>query len=143
MHRLTVAFKIAADVHPALLRWFDEKVLANPAIGKWLAMAAVIMVWHLERSDLNPDAAYQRYLLTLNAVSGEAAPAELDQETFSELMHSMSRDQEIASVLMQEPLLVEHGRVGTYRRDLWAQGLREPAVTRTIMSADGLFGPIR
>lgn len=133
--QMTTYFTTLADFHPAVLRWSGHILQEQPMLATTFAATLNVIIQQTQLLGIDDETAHE---LLICLIEHEAGPALRrlgislpipSRDLFSTLAHSFREDDEIAKVMLREPLMVEKGSVGIMRRSLWAEGLREPEVS--------------
>lgn len=133
--QMTTYFTTLADFHPAVLRWSGHVLQEQPMLATTFAATLNVIIQQTQLLGIDDETAHE---LLICLIEHEAGPALRrlgislpipSRDLFSTLTHSFREDDEIAKVMLREPLMVEKGSVGIMRRSLWAEGLREPEVS--------------
>ncbi|MFB7143164.1 hypothetical protein ACWGMK_01805 [Agrobacterium deltaense] len=135
---MTTYFTTLADFHPAVLRWSADVLQDHPMLATTFAATLNVIIQQTQLLGIDDETAHE---LLICLIEHEAGPALRrlgislpipSRDLFSTLAHSFREYDEIAKVMLREPLMVEKGPVGIMRRSLWAEGLREPEVSQRL-----------
>ncbi|MFS8144327.1 hypothetical protein [Rhizobium sp. BR 249] len=136
--QMTTYFTTLADFHPAVLRWSGHVLQDQPMLATTFAATLNVIIQQTQLLGIDDETAHE---LLICLIEHEAGPALRrlgislpipSRDLFSTLAHSFREDDEIAKVMLREPLMVEKGPIGIMRRSLWAEGLREPEVSQRL-----------
>lgn len=136
--QMTTYFTTLADFHPAVLRWSGHVLQDQPMLATTFAATLNVIIQQTQLLGIDDETAHE---LLICLIEHEAGPALRrlgislpipSRDLFSTLAYSFREDDEIAKVMLREPLMVEKGPVGIMRRSLWAEGLREPEVSQRL-----------
>lgn len=120
------------NFHFSVVRWAERQRELYPE-RRDLVVACTIAISHVERKVGTLDASYSTLRRIVENWKGEAATSVMPRPIFRQLVHSYRADAKVSSYRWRGPLMWEFGRVGKFRKDMYASGHREPRLSELVL----------